>query len=485
MAFRHVALLLLLLFVFAPQFVHAAAGSPEYRMLWVDIFHAGFRTAGEIDAMLDTARLGNYNAVVVEARKACDAFYNSKIEPKNQAIASGFDPLRYLIDRAHAPGAQRIEVHAWLVTYRARMPNDDTWRNPRHVFQRHPEWLSQKSDGKKEGSGDQTGRYYLDPGVPQVIDYTLEVVRDLLTNYDVDGIMFDYIRYPEPEGGANKWGYNPIAIERFNRLYGRSGKPDPGDPQFAEFRRAQVTHLVRKIYAHLRAWRPKVKVGAATIAWGSIDRGFERSDAYTTIFQDWPRIAQLGYVDIISPMNYKRERIAAQAADHRKWARFIGALGQNSGRFAVNMVDGETLNDLSGIVAQVSATRDMPGIAGIGSYSYAETRRERTKVPDIEFFQTMRSKFFSSPAPVPEATWLTRPAHGLIKGIVTQDRRPADGARVTVGSQSTQCDGTGFYAFTRVAPGTHTVQVDTGSGKGSIEVTVRAGQVAEAPVAVK
>lgn len=483
-AARLIAIMATLMFLITS--VVGAAG--EYRMLWVDIFNAGFRTPQEIDTMLQYARAANYNAVVVEARKACDAFYNSSIEPKNKAIAPDFDPLAYLIQQAHdtSGGKQRIEVHPWLVAYRARIPGDNMWQDPRHVFHAHPEWLSSKYNGGKEGSGENKGRFYLDPGVPAVIDYTLTVVRDILSKYDVDGIMFDYIRYPEAEGAGNQWGYNPTAIARFNKLYGRTGKPAPNDPQFDEFRRMQVSQLVRKVYAHVRAWRPNVKVGAATIAWGTVSKGFAQADAYKTIFQDWQGLAQEGSLDILSPMNYKREHVSSQAADHRVWAQYLGALAQQTGRFGVNMVDGEKLNDMNGIVAQVSATRNLPGISGIGSYSYAETRSERTSVPDALFFRTMRDKFYRSPTAVPEARWLTRPTEGMVKGVVTRGGRVWDGALVKIGDRSAITDGTGFYAIARLAPGQLPLSVSDGKNVFSqTTVDVKAGGVTEAPVTVK
>jgi uncharacterized lipoprotein YddW (UPF0748 family) len=482
--FRRVLPLAALVVSVCPQ---AMSAEPEYRMLWVDIFHPGFRTAGEIDTMLDAARSANYNAVVVQARKACDAYYNSGVEPKNRAVAQDFDPLGYTIQRAKdtSSGKKPLEVHVWLVAYRARIPYDETWRDPRHVFQKHPEWLNQKANGAREGAGENKGRYFLDPGVPQVIDYNLDVVRDLLSNYDVDGISWDYIRYPEAEGDANQWGYNPIAISRFNAQYGRTGKPATNDPQFDEFRRQQITHMVRKVYAHVRAWRPHVKVSAATITWGSIDRGFERTSAYTRIFQDWQTMSQLGVLDIISPMNYKRESVASQARDHRAWANYLSSLALQSGRFGVNMVDGETLNNLNGVLAQVAATRDLPGIAGIGTYSYAETRSDRKSVPDKPFFDTMRTRFYTSYVPVPEATWLTRPTEGMVKGIVTLQGKPADAVQVRVGSQTVLTDGTGFYAVGRLKPGSHRVTVNSAGLEVTREVAVEAGGVAEAPIAVK
>lgn len=491
-SFRLPVLLLagtLLFFFCTPS---ALAAREEYRAIWVDVFHKGLKTQADVDTMIDTVRAAGYNAIIVQMRKACDAYYNSGVELKNRAVADGFDPLGYIISRAHdtSGNKQRLEVHAWLVAYRCRIPGDNLWQDKRHVYQRHPEWLSKRSDGKTVDSGENPGRYYLDPGHPEVLDYTLDVVRDLLSRYDVDGIHFDYIRYPEGKG-ISPWGYNETAVQRFNQLTGRSGKPANNDPAWAEFRRRQVYDLVRKVYAHVRAWRPRVKVSAATIVWGSPGKGFESSDAYANIFQDWPRMANDGWLDVIFPMNYKREAVAAQAAAHRDWARFLGEVARQSGRHGVNSSDGEELNKLSGIVAQLTATRGLPGIAGIATYCYAQTRAGMTnKVPDVEFFRTIRDKVFGGqPARIPEAEWLTRPREGLVKGIVTRNGKRVDGGYVKLDDgRLTHTDGTGFYAFARVKPGQHTVTLLDADGKTAVAtqtVTVAAGQVAEGPLAAR
>jgi hypothetical protein len=182
-------------------------------------------------------------------------------------------------------------------------------------------------------------------------------------------------------------------------------------------------------------------------------------------------------------MNYKRENISAQARDHRDWAAFLGQLGTQSGRAAINIVDGEGLNSLSGILSQINATRNLPGIDGIATYAYAEPRAGSGRVPDTEFFNTIGSKVFSGWADIPDATWLSRPTQGLVKGVVSRNGKPVDGAVVTAGNRSTHTDGTGFYAFARIAPGNVQLRAEDGNGIiGSVTVAVQAGGVAEAPI---
>jgi hypothetical protein len=179
--------------------------------------------------------------------------------------------------------------------------------------------------------------------------------------------------------------------------------------------------------------------------------------------------------------------VPAQARAHREWAAFLGETARRSGRFGINGVDGESLNSLPDILTQIRATRGLPGIAGIATYCYAETRRGSRVIPDTEFFDAIREQAFQRPADPPEPVWLTRPRLGLVKGIASQgNRKPLDGAIVRLGGREAKTDGSGFYAFANVEPGTHTLQlVAEGRVARQALVEVTAGRVAEAPLAIR
>ena len=458
-----------------------AAGRDEYRCLWVDVFHEGIFTPAQCDTMVATARAAGYNAIFVQVRKAFDAYYESGVEPKNSTIGS-FDPLAHIIRAAHG-GGRRMEVHAWLVAYRTRLPDDNTYQNPKHVFTRHPDWMGRRFDGAVVDSGDSPGRYYVDPGHPAAQEHIATVVRDILTRYDLDGVNFDYIRYPEGHnGGPSPWGYNPVAVGRFNALTGRTGSPDRTDPAWCEFRRRQISDMVRRAYIEVRKVKPRAKLSLACIAWGSPAKGFTGSDAYGDIFQDWPGLANLGFVDLMLPMNYKRESNPAQARWHREWAQLMAGVGQRSGRFAINVVDGEGLNTASGVLAQLLATRGIPGLAGVSTYCYAETQAGRQRPVDTAFFQMIRQQVFPTDANPPEPTWLTRPTLGLVAGQAMRGRAALDGATVKLDDgRITHVDGNGFWAFAKVRPGTRTVTLlDTRGGVvGSRTVEVDPGRVGQ------
>ncbi len=456
--------------------------SVEYRGLWVDAFGPGFHTPAEVEALVQTARDHNYNALFVEVRKMCDAYYTSHIEPKATDITpSNFDPLGYLIDLCHntSGGKQYIEVHAWLVVYRAKIKGYDIpqWE-PKHILLRHPEWLSKDYEGKNEYNG----RQYLDQAIPEVIDYTTDVVMDIVKYYEVDGIQFDYIRYAEVMvDRANAWGYHPIAIQRFNRLYNRTGIPEPDSAEWGVFRRQQLADLLRKVYANIKALKPRVKLSAATITWGGLDN-FKTSASYVNTLQDWVGWMDGHLLDLNCLMNYKRDHNEEQKAQYLDWARLAGET--KSDRHAI-IGHGAFMNSIEGSIAQIKAARKIRGIDGVLTYCYTGTNQGVTD-PEA-FFRTVKKKLFKRKAKVPKAKWLTKPQVGIVMGTVSAGaERVVDGAAVEIGAQRVMTDGTGFYAVFDLEPGRYQIRASM-PGLGTVEdvVTIEAGKVAKLNMGLK
>jgi uncharacterized lipoprotein YddW (UPF0748 family) len=258
-------------------------GPPQYRGLWADAFHDGFKSQGQAERLLQDAQRANVNALFIQVRKAGDAYYNDSFEPRAGDIQgpARFDPLAFLIKRAHSANP-RLEVHAWVnVFYVGRSSA---------VWQRNPDWVNRTSDG--------TPGPYLDPGSPGAQAYTREVFLHLATAYDIDGLHLDFVRYPE---GGN-WGYSASALAAYGQ-----GSPDPADPAWSQWRRDQVTAFVRGLDKDLVAAKPHLKLSAALIPWGAGPAdaaGFAASRAYSEVFQDWRGWLETGIIDLAVVMNY-------------------------------------------------------------------------------------------------------------------------------------------------------------------------------------
>ncbi len=460
----------------------AKAHGQEIRAFWADAFSPAIKSKDEVHDLLRRVRMANCNAVFVQVRKGGDAYYVSRYEPWASDNPERFDGLAYLIEQAHA-GKPRISVHAWINTCAVGRSHG----NPRHVAISHPEWLSLSNKGA-DYDGEATK---IDPGHPDAADHTFRIYLDVARHYDVDGIHFDFVRY-----GGTEWGYNPVNVARFNARYGRTGLPAPSDPVWMQWRRDQVTALVRKVYALAAAVKPRLVVSAATITWGkgpeTLQEWNTKSAAMTRVFQDWRSWMAEGILDLNCLMSYYRE------ARHAEWFRLWidWAKDNQFGRWAIPS-SGVWLNPIRDSLRQIEAIRapSKRGNRGRGVllYCYASTNvgaDGSEQRYNEEFYKALAvasahgTAPFAKPAAEPQMPWKVRPTRGHIYGFVrdANSLEPVDGAIVTLTGSNKRVgrtDGTGFYAFVDVAPGPGTVTI-SGAGyaskRSSVQVTAGASR---------
>jgi len=402
--------------------------------------------------------------------------------------------LQYLIEKAHA---QNIEVHAWLNAL-ALWSGSTAPVDPRHAYNLHGPgksgadyWLSKNDAGAESGADG----IFLDPGNPAAADYVARLYIDLVRNYDVDGIHFDFIRYDGQE-----WGFNPTSLDRFNFLNKRTGVPAKNDAQWMEWRREQVSAIVRRVYLSVGAIKPKVKVSAATIAFGDgpvAEADWIKTSAYSSVFQDWRAWTQDGLLDFPVVMNYDREADANQKVWFNRWIEW-----DKNHRYNLQIVIGQGafLNSIENSVAQArralapsSAGNSADGIA---FFSYFTTNG--TSNPNSEFYSTLSTPSPNDPDPVfvsiastPQMKWKSDPARGLLIGrIVYPNGEPVDGAKVFLASplacpacdpKPVQTDGNGFYGWAELLTVFYSlsVQVDGKTVKSGIQIRPPAGVVTE------
>ena len=333
------------------------ARDSEVRALWV--VRTTLTSPDKIHQLVNAAADNGFNTLIVQVRGRGDAYYNSRVEPRAAELKdqpASFDPLALTITEAHRRG---LKVHAWINTN--LLANLDTLpADPKHVYNRHPEWLAvpkpvaaellnvnprdplfrQKIvEWSKANRGELEG-VYTGPANPKVKDHIYNIWMDVLKRYPVDGLHFDYVRFASPDFDYSRTSLNafekwlkanmtaPARAELNDRLKQNpfaAVETFPG--KFADFQRAQVTALVERIYRAVKKRRPEVVVSAAVFA--------NDENAYTRRFQDWRRWLQMGILDVACPMAYttdtalfrKQIEVAtstASAANRRVWAG-IGA----------------------------------------------------------------------------------------------------------------------------------------------------------------
>jgi len=338
---------LILTAVLAAALLVPPAGSPaaggvaddEVRGLWVT--RGSLASTDSIRTLVHAAQTGGFNTLLVQVRGRGEAFYLSRLEPRATELerqSAGFDPLALTLELAHGAG---LKVHAWvnvnLVSSAVTLPRDRG-----HVVSRHPEWLMvpralaaslAATEARSpayigslarwtRGASAAVEGLYLSPIPADSRAYTAGVVRELVEGYDLDGVHFDYIRYPNDD-----FDYGPAALAEFREsIYPtvppaerlRLDRATAFDPAawastfpsaWADFRRERLTDLARDLQHVARAARPGIVVSAAVIP--------SASEARDHRFQDWIGWARTGILDVICPMIYTTnpEEFAATVAD--------------------------------------------------------------------------------------------------------------------------------------------------------------------------
>ncbi|MGQ9809363.1 MAG: family 10 glycosylhydrolase [Armatimonadota bacterium] len=467
----------------------SGAGADEIRGVWVDAWGAGFRSQSEVEALLGrpgdpnsrgAIREANLNAVFVQVRRRADVCYPSGVgEPYFSGLTpSNFNALQAVIDAAHdtTGGKQRIEVHAWIVTFATTSSGTTPPANSIYWQHNNPNDLDNYWMTLDE-NGNETSDKAFDPGHPRCLEYITDVCMDLITRFDIDGLHYDYIRFT-----ANNQGYNPVSIARFNQRYGRTGQPSPSDEQFKQWRRDQITALVRRVYAKTQLVKPHVKISGAFVTWNpsptaSTRAAFQATRPYYDVYSDWDSWLQEGIIDLAVPMTYYDW--ATLPNDYIRWMNFQKDRKANR---HVAVGPGTYLNSKANAILEVLKTRE-PSPAGnyaqgFCMYSYRVPFSGGTWA---QFAPDLKAQVTPTPVNVPPMPWKTSPTTGHIMGTVTDfaTGQWIDGGTVTVTgpvSRTTRTDGAGFYAFIDLPPGTYTITVSqSGFPNASAAVTIAAG----------
>ena len=412
------------------------------------------------------------NAVFVQVRKRSDAYYASHYEPWATDDPQHFDALEYVCRQAHAPGMPRLQVHAWVNATAIGGRG-----GPQPLVRLHPDWLS-LSDTGSDFDGESSK---IDPGNPAAADWTERVYLDIVRHYAIDGIHLDFIRYGGSGTTAGHWGYNPVSVARYNARYSTTGQPAWNDPRWMQWRRDQVTALVRCVSVEAHALKPHLIVSAATICWGDgpkDDADYEAaSAAYSQVFAPWRDWLREGLLDINCPMTYFDN---GRHPDYwRHWSAFVK--DHQYGRLSAMGV-GTWINSIPDTLSQIASTRQPTKqghtAAGVILFSYAGTdsvggQEEQFRSALYEALPTV----FPSDVPPPTMPWRDTPKTGAIMGTVLRGGHlmPMGSQRVIVRGaypfslrkiqKAVVTDGNGFFAADGLPPGYYLVDVSVVLGR--------------------
>ncbi len=246
----------------------------------------------ELLNILETHKHNNLNAIFLQVRPAADAFYAKSREPWSfwltgkQGVAPHhfYDPLAFAIEEAHKRG---IELHAWFNPYRAVFSNEKSDISPQHITCKKPEWFF-NYEGKK----------LFNPGIPEVRNYIVQVILDVVRHYDIDGIHLDDYFYPYPIKGQI---INDIhTFKKYNN----------GFTNLEDWRRNNVDLLIKTLADSIHAYKPHIKFGISPFGiWknkkqdplGSETNGLS---SYYSLYADVRKWLKNNWIDYVAPQIY-------------------------------------------------------------------------------------------------------------------------------------------------------------------------------------
>jgi uncharacterized lipoprotein YddW (UPF0748 family) len=383
----------------------------ETRALWV--VRTTMASPESVRELVRRAKENGFTDLIVQVRGRGDAYYESSIEPRAEALTqqpASFDPLALTIEEAHRQG---IKVHAWINIYLvADLESLPVSRD--HPIYKHPEWVmvprglgSELYDVQPDSpryldriiefsrlNRQELEGLFVSPAHPGVKDSLFNIWMDIATRYEVDGLHFDYVRYPNPQ-----YDYSRVSVDRFRQEMEKKLPPrmrralmaqlrqDPllyirkFPAAYGEFQRAQVTELVARIYRGVKNVKPNAIISAAVFA--------NEEDAARSRFQDWKEWLRKGWLDVVCPMAYTPETDA-----FRK--QLLTAMSLSNGKQVWGGI-GAYKQTAESAVEKIRVAREL-GAQGFILFSYDSSIKVSDLNPQGDYLEKVRNSLKDSSA---------------------------------------------------------------------------------------
>ena len=278
----------------------------EVRAMWLDrgtIVKA--KSKEDLVPIFDRMAKAGINTVFFETVNSGYTIYPSRVAPQQNPLVKGWDPLADAISLAHERG---IELHAWVWTFAAVNQRHNVILDlPRNylgpVLSKHPDWGATDHEGSRFHYS--SGKVFFDPANPEVQNYLSSLLTEIATDYDVDGIHLDYIRYPfQSPTGKLTYGYGTASRNLFARKTGfdpiNMYPEHPLWSQWIEFRIEQIDNFVASTSDNLRQLRPDLTLSTAVFP-------MPKRERLMKIQQHWETWVRKEWIDMLVPMTYAED----------------------------------------------------------------------------------------------------------------------------------------------------------------------------------
>ena len=329
----------------------------------------------ELCDKLDMLKSCNFNTVFLQVRLRGDVIYPSAIEPFNSVFTGrlggnpGYDPLAFAIDECHK---RNLECHAWIVTYPVGSAAV-AGRNRASVARRRPDLCKLYN-----------GEWYMDPGLPGTSDYLYDLVSEVISAYDVDGVHFDYIRYPDHADGF------PDAA-----TYSRYGQ----SKSLREWREDNISQMVERIYTLVKSQKPWVQVSSSPLGkYSRINVVPNAGQTGLSVYQDAQKWLHDETHDFVAPMLYFKDMFFYPFV--KNWIIYKGNRHFVAGLAPYRMLQPDNWTVME-ITRQIEYLRAVHA-DGIAFFRGAQIFRNAKGLRD-----SLQNHYFRYPSLLPPLSWLS------------------------------------------------------------------------------
>ena len=330
----------------------------------------------ELRDILDRLKAAHFNTVLYQARIKGDVAYPSEYELFTEAFTGhagqdpGYDPLAFAIEECHKRG---MELHAWVVTIPVGNERQIRSLGKKNVVKQRPRICKKYHNV-----------WYLDPGHPGTADYLSGIVKEIVGRYDVDGVHFDYIRYPE---------HSPKFPDKDTyRAYAHG-------QDWRQWRRDNITRIVERLYTDIKRLKPWVKVSSSPVGkYKDTERYTSRGwNAYEIVYQDAQQWLKQGIHDALFPMMYfQGNNFYPFALDWQE---------NDGGRWTVPGLGVYFLHPREGNWQLEEVVRQLYFLRGIQADGQAFFRNRFLMDNTQGLMDELREEFYTTPAVWPAMTW--------------------------------------------------------------------------------
>ncbi len=353
----------------------------NFRLDWPPPVYDEIEQKIALDEIFRAIRKKNFNTVYFQAVVKGTALYNSRLLPFCPYISgfeenvASYDPLQYAVALAHRYG---LEIHAWINTARVFSGEEYEFLNMQeHITRLHPDWIVIDGYGREAS-------YWLDFGIPEARKFMAEVAREIAENYDVDGIQFDFLRYPGndfDDGETYKAFADTLSLD--------------------DWRRENITRFVKEAYDSIKAVNFEIKVGVAPFGIYKNIPGAKGGESFSFVYQDSKKWLAEKIVDYLVPQTYwnidDNPRFDSLAFD---WARSANGRNVVLGVAAYKPEVLEQKNKVINIARKA-------GAAGLAFFRYKFI--ENVDFPEFEeFVYSKEMPWIDSTAPAPPKNFVVK-----------------------------------------------------------------------------